>query len=102
MTLKQLDDKERQLAEAAARLIEVAENIGLHDPPHQLGVTPQALRFLARAYVELRSQVRALHDLVDQTDPKDPIGVALTNVGLALRPPEPAQPDGPKNQEMHR
>ena len=33
-----------------------------------------------------RVQIHALHELVDQTDPNDPIGVALTKVGLALQP----------------
>lgn len=84
--MKILDDQERQLAEAAARVIAKAEEIGLVDAPDKLGVTPQALRLLARAYVELRGHVRALHDLVDLTDPSDPIGTALTKVGLAERP----------------
>ena len=81
-----LDDSARQLAEAAARVIEKAEEIGLRDPPDKLGVTPHAFRLLARAYIELRDQVRVLHDLVDQTDPNDPIGVGLTKAGLARRP----------------
>jgi hypothetical protein len=87
-----LTDSGRQLAEAAARVIAKAEEIGLPDPPHQLGVTEPAFRLLARAHIELRDQVRALHDLVDQTDPNDPIGVALTKVGLERRPVEVAEP----------
>jgi len=88
--VKILDDSERQLAEAAARVIEVAADIGLSDPPDKLGVTPTAMCLIARAYVELRGQIRALHDLVDQTDPNDPIGVGLTKVGLECRPADPA------------
>jgi hypothetical protein len=85
---KPLDGSARQLAEAAACVIAKAEEIGLPDAPDRLGVTPHAIRLLARAHVELLDQVRALHDLVNQTDPNDPIGVALTQVGLALRPPD--------------
>lgn len=36
--------------------------------------------------LEARNQVRALHRLVDQTDLNDPIGNALSRVGLARRP----------------
>lgn len=91
-----LNDSARQLAEAAARVIAKAEEIGLPDPPHKLGVTEPALRLLARCHIELRDQVRALHDLVDQTDPNDPIGVALTKVGLERRPVEVAVPSKPR------
>ena len=87
----ELAPAERQLAEAAVRVIEVAADIGLPDPPDKLGVTPLAMGLIARAYVDLRAQVRAIHDLVDQTDPNDPIGVALTKVGLERRPPEPQE-----------
>ena len=86
--MKPLDYSERQLAEAAAQVIVKAEEIGLPDLPDKLGITPLAFRLLARAYVELRGQVRALHDLVDQTDPNDPIGVGLTKIGLERRPPD--------------
>ena len=34
----------------------------------------------------LREGVRALHDMVDQTDPNDPIGAALTRARLSRRP----------------
>ena len=91
-----LDDSDRQLAEAAARLIAKAEEISLPDPPDKLGVTQHAFRLLARCHIELRDQVRALHDLVDQTDPHDPIGVALTQVGLARRPAEVTGSSGPR------
>ena len=84
--MKPLADQEHQLAEVAAQLIAKADEIGLADPPDKLGITPAAIRLLARSYVELRGQVRALHDLVDQTDPSDPIGVGLTKVGLERRP----------------
>jgi hypothetical protein len=76
---------ERQLAEATARVIAIAEELRLPDAPEKL-VTPRAIRTLARAFVELRDQIRSLHDLVDLTDPHDPIGVGLTKVGLARRP----------------
>ena len=91
--MKPLADQERQLAEAAARVIEVAESIGLPDPPD---LTPMAMGMIVRAYIELRAQIRALHDLVDQTDPNDPIGVGLTKVGLARRPPDPQVPAEPR------
>lgn len=87
--MKPLDDQERKLAEAAARVIEVAHNVGLPDPPDKLGVTPAAIGLMGRAYAELRRQVRALHDLVDLTDPNDPVGAALTRVGLERRPEDP-------------
>jgi hypothetical protein len=91
-----LNDSARQLAEAAARVIAKAAEIGLPDPPDKLGITEHAFRLLARAYIELRDQVRALHDLVDQTDPNDPIGVALTQVGLERRPIEVAVTSKPR------
>lgn len=80
-----MTDAERQLAEVAARLIVEAERARLPDTPDKL-LDVRVLRVLARSHVELRDQVRALHDRVDQTDPRDPIGVALTEVGLARRP----------------
>lgn len=83
---KPLADQERQLAEAATQMIEVAENIGLPDPPDKLGVTPMVLHLIVRAYIELRDKIRALHDLIDLTDPNDPIGIALTKIGLEHRP----------------
>lgn len=95
-SIQPLTDSERQLAETAARVIAKAEEIGLPDPPRDLGITDAALRLLARSYVELRDQVRALHDLVDQTDPSDPIGAALTGVHLERRPFEVAVPSPPR------
>ena len=80
--MKPLTDQERQFAEAAARVIEVAANSGLTDTPDKLGVRPMALHLIARAYVELRGKVRALYDLVDTTDPNDPIDGALTKAGF--------------------
>ncbi len=45
---------------------------------------------IARRTLKLQKQllagVRALHEMVDQTDPNDPIGVALTRAGLAVKP----------------
>ena len=87
--MKPLDEQGRRLAEAAASVIEEAERAGLSDLPLNLGITPKAFRLLARSYIELREQVRTLHELVDQTDPNDPIGVALTKVGLANKPSLP-------------
>jgi hypothetical protein len=83
--VKPLDDDMRKLGATTAELIATATTIGLPDPPDRL-VSSHAIQFLARAFVEQRDQIRALHDLVDQTDPSDPIGVALTKVGLARRP----------------
>ena len=88
--MKPLDERERQLAEVTAQLLAKAAEVGLPDPPDKLGVTPQALGLLACAHVELRAQVRALHDLVDQADPNDPIGVGLTKIGLERRPSDPS------------
>ena len=85
---KHLTDQERHLAEVVARMIATAEEAGLPDPPDKLGVTAPMSRLVARAYVELRDALRALHDLVDQTDPSDPVGTALTKVDLARRPVE--------------
>lgn len=82
-----LTTAERRLAETAARVIATAEEAGLPDPPHKLGIPDPALCLLARAHAELCDQVRALHDRVDLTDPADPVGTALTEVGLAQRPP---------------
>ena len=87
--MKPLDEQDRRLAEAAASVIEEAERAGVPDLPHSLGIMPGAFRLLARSYIELREQVRALHELVDQTDSNDPIGVALTKVGLACKPSLP-------------
>lgn len=84
--MKPITPEERRLAETAARLIAKAEEIGLPDPPNQLGVPDSGLRLLARAHLELCDQVRRIHDRVDLTDPNDPIGVALTEVALATRP----------------
>lgn len=86
--MKRLTDQERHLAEVVALLIATAEEVGLPDPPDKLGVTPPMSRLVARAYVELRDALRALHELVDQTDPSDPVGTALTKVDLARRPAE--------------
>ncbi len=63
--VKPLDDSERQLAEAAARVLAKAEEIGLPDGPEAL-ITPHATRFLARGYIELRDTLRDLHDRIDQ------------------------------------
>lgn len=81
--MKPLTPQERQLAEATARLIAKAEEIGLPDPPHQLGVPDSGLRLLARAHLELCDQARALHDIVY---PADPDGTALTKAALARQP----------------
>jgi hypothetical protein len=81
--LPPLDGSARQLAEAIARVIAKAEETS--DTPEKLVWSPM-ICLLARTHIELRDQVRALHDLVDQTDPNDPIGAALTKAGLAQRP----------------
>jgi hypothetical protein len=44
------------------------------------------LAYLESEYDRLLTVIRALHDLVDQTDPADPIGAALSKVGLERRP----------------
>lgn len=72
------------------RMLQLAEVIA-HVAAASAGSAARELRYeevhvLARAYVALRDQIRALHDLVDLTDPNDPIGAALTTVGLVPRP----------------
>jgi hypothetical protein len=84
--VKPLNDQERKLAEAAARLIATAAEVGLSDPPDKLGVTPHALVLIARAYTELCSQVMSL----TLADPNAPIGKALAIVGLERRPSGPS------------
>ncbi len=61
--MKPLEEAERRLAEVTARVIAKAEEVGLSDAPDKL-VTPQAIRFLARAYLELIAQVEQLHHAV--------------------------------------
>ena len=56
--------------------------------PH--GLSDADVDRIARRTLELQSQllagVRALHEMVDQTDPNDPIGAALTRAGLEVKP----------------
>jgi hypothetical protein len=73
----------RTLAEATARHI-----VALDTPPEDPGLARGSIQLLAGAYVELRDQIRAIHDLVNQDDPNDPIATALARVGLAKRPPD--------------
>ncbi len=65
---KPLDEAERRLAESTAKLIATAQEVGLPDPPDKLGITPHAIQFLARAYLELLAKVEQLQiqDRVDQ------------------------------------
>jgi hypothetical protein len=98
--VKPLTEQDRRLAEAAASVIEEAERAGVPGLPQQLGIIPRAISLLARSYIELREQVRALHELVDQTDPNDAIGVALTKVGLAQKPSVPGL--APRNPRLVR
>jgi hypothetical protein len=63
--MKPLDDSERQLAEAAARVLAKAEEISLPDGPEAL-ITAHATRYLARGYIELRDALREHHDRLDQ------------------------------------
>ena len=92
--MKALDNKEHQLVEVTAQFLVKAAEAGLPDSPNKFGVTPRALCLLARAHVALRERIRMLHDLVDQTDPNDPIGAGLTKAGLERRwaDPSPAKP----------
>jgi hypothetical protein len=83
--MKSLDDAERRLANVTADVIATAADMGLPDVASGLA-SKHAIQLLAHSFVEQRDQIRALHDLVDQTDPNDPVGVALTKVGLARRP----------------
>lgn len=87
--MKVLTDQEREVAEGAARVISTtAHAIAKID---DLGIAPQTIGLLATAYIELRDQVRALHDLVDVTDPRDPIALALAKVRLSRRPIGPSR-----------
>jgi hypothetical protein len=84
--MKPLDDNERRLAAVTADVIATTiEDVSLPDAARGLA-SKHAIQLLARSFIELRDQIRALHDLVDQTDPHDPIGVGLTKVGLERRP----------------
>ena len=65
--MKPLDAQARHLAEAAARVIMKAEEIGLCDAPGQL-CAPSTIRVLAQAHVELLEQLRA-RDLNVPGDP---------------------------------
>lgn len=60
-----LQEVERRFAEATARVIAKAEEVGLRDKPEGL-VPPEAIRFLARAHIELLDQFRTIHDRIDQ------------------------------------
>lgn len=66
---KPLEDDERRLAEVTAQLIAKAEEAGLPDTPDKLGITLHAIRFLARAHLELIAKVsqpnRAVGSLED-------------------------------------
>lgn len=73
----------RAIAETTARHVVKLPERTLPDVP---GLSPGNIQLLAGAYLELRDQVRALHDLVDLTNLNDPIGSALVRVGLARRP----------------
>lgn len=54
--MKPLEEAERRLAEVTARVIAKAQEIGLPDAPDKL-VTPHAIQFLARAYLELLDRI---------------------------------------------
>jgi hypothetical protein len=75
-------EHERRIVEVIARAIMRGDEQTAKLAP------PRLIHLLSRAYDELRGQVRALHSLVDQADPNDPIWVALTKVGLARKPPD--------------
>ncbi|HSX22407.1 MAG TPA: hypothetical protein VLE97_06480 [Gaiellaceae bacterium] len=62
--MKPLTDDERQLAEAAARCIATAEEIGLPDSPEKIVTSPHAIRFLARAHLDLLARVARIHAVV--------------------------------------
>lgn len=47
---------------------------------------PTDLDQLRAEYCRLAMGVRRLHAMIDQTDPHDPIGVALTRAGLERAP----------------
>lgn len=81
--MKPLDDSMRRLAEATARVIAKAEEIGLPDAPGQLAA-PHAIRCLARAHIELRHQLQVLRSLATQTDPNDPLRAVLSQAGLTV------------------
>lgn len=74
---------EHTYAETTARTIEGASKIGLRNSREL--VPDGALCLLARAYLEMREQLR---DLVPLTDPRDPMGVAVAKIlqGLPEKP----------------
>lgn len=63
---KRLTEDEHRLAEAAARAITIAEEIGLPDGPDKIVTSPTALRVLARGYLELRDQHEAIFAKIDR------------------------------------
>ena len=77
----------RAIAETTARLIVKAE---VEKLPHSTDFPSEVIQLLAGTYIEARDQIRALHDLVDQTNPNDAVGAALSKVGLARRPSDPS------------
>lgn len=60
-----LTTDERQLAETTAQVIATADACGLPDTPDKLGVTPHAIRFLARAHLDLHARVEQIHRALD-------------------------------------
>lgn len=75
---------EHAYAETTARTIQGASKIGLRNPREL--VPDGALCLLARAYLEMREQLRGL---VPLTDPRDPMGVAVAKI-LQTLPEKPS------------
>jgi hypothetical protein len=89
-------------SQLAARAVEAAVDAALGEVARQGGFSARQILVEARGegmlaalpflmvldekLIEVRDAIRALHALVDQTDPNDPIGVALTKVGLERVP----------------
>lgn len=59
---------------------------GLEAPPIGTEANLDLIVAAVNAHDRLLAGIRALHDMVDLTDPNDPIGVALTRAGLERRP----------------
>jgi hypothetical protein len=57
---KPLAEDERQLAAVTAQVIATAEAAGLPDAPDKL-VPPHAIRFLARAHLDLHARIEQIH-----------------------------------------
>jgi hypothetical protein len=83
--------EEREIAKRYAPVIELAQEWRTHGPG-QSHCDEENCRCISQRLREkngplwMRHAIAILHDMVDQTDPNDVIGTALTHAGLQRRP----------------